>query len=199
MTAAIQGKSNGTQGALLVNGTEVVTFDSTGIVAGVNKSAVSQMPVLATAQNTTSGTAIDFTGIPSWVKRITVMLNGVSTSGTADVLFQIGTSGGIQVTGYLGASTITTNSTASSNLSSGFLDFNNGTSAADVRHGSIVFTLMDAPTGTWVATGFIGYSSSGRTHNIFGSKTLSGTLDRVRMTTTGADTFDAGSVNILYE
>jgi hypothetical protein len=34
----------------------------------------------------------------------------------------------------------------------------------------------------------------------FGSKSLSQTLDRVRLTTFGgADTFDAGKVNITYE
>jgi hypothetical protein len=33
-----------------------------------------------------------------------------------------------------------------------------------------------------------------------GSVTLSGTLDRVRITTVnGTDTFDAGTINILYE
>jgi hypothetical protein len=35
---------------------------------------------------------------------------------------------------------------------------------------------------------------------VSGSKTLAGTLDRIRITTVnGTDTFDAGQINILYE
>ncbi len=41
------------------------------------------VPNSATAQNSTSGTSIDFTGIPGWTKKITVMLNAVSQSGTS--------------------------------------------------------------------------------------------------------------------
>jgi len=48
----------------------------------------------------TSGTSIDFTNIPSWVKRITVMFNGVSLSGSSNILIQLGTSSGFTSTGY---------------------------------------------------------------------------------------------------
>ena len=52
----------------------------------------------------TSGTSIDFTGIPSFVKRITVMLNQVSLSGTSNVCIQLGTSGGVDTAStYVGA------------------------------------------------------------------------------------------------
>ena len=36
-----------------------------------------QRIVRSTAQNSTSGTSIDFTGIPAWVEKITVMFNGL--------------------------------------------------------------------------------------------------------------------------
>jgi hypothetical protein len=51
----------------------------------------------------------------------------------------------------------------------------------------------------WVASGYV---KSSTTINVItsGSKTISGTLDRIRLTTTGGtDTFDAGSINIFYE
>ena len=52
-----------------------------------------------TSQASTSGTSIDFTSIPSWVKRITLMFNGVSTNGTSNYQIQIG-SGSVTTSGY---------------------------------------------------------------------------------------------------
>ena len=64
-----------------------------GLVAGAS------LITSGTAVASTSGTSIDFTGIPSWAKRITVMFNGVSTNGTSQQLIQIG-SGSVNATGY---------------------------------------------------------------------------------------------------
>ena len=152
---------------------------------------------LATAQNSTSGTAIDFTGIPSWAKRVTVMFQGVSTNGTTNVRLQLGTSSGVTTSGYLAASSTIVAAVATVASTSGF-DFWEPGSAASVRHGSVVFSLLDS--NAWVANGGIIYSDSARTCTLFGSIALSGTLDRVRITTvSGTDAFDAGTINILYE
>lgn len=149
-------------------------------------------------QNTTSGTAIDFTGIPSWAKRITVMLNGVSTNGANLILLQLG-NGSIVITGYLdfvvnsqGGSGITTKTTT------GFAG--DGGSAVFLYYGT--FTLNLQTGNTWVCSKSLGADNGGiaRTATGGGSITLGSSLDRVRLTTVGAtDTFDAGSVNILYE
>ena len=153
---------------------------------------------LETAKATTSGTSIDFTGIPSWAKKITVMFNGVSTNGTSKVQIQLGTSGGIQTTNYFGAASNVFSGASSSNLSSGFATEAN--TAANIRHGIIQLSLLDSTTGLWTAFGIQGLSDAAGTFPIAGSKTLSGTLDRVRITTVnGTDTFDNGSVNILIE
>lgn len=155
-----------------------------------------------TAQATTSGTAIDFTGIPSWVKRITVMLNGVSTNGSSIPQLQIGTSGGIQSTSYLGSVSALGNSTGvTSNLSSGFaLSTSTNWGATNTMNGSLTLSLLDAGSGIWVCSGVLGWTGLTVTIFLGGTKTLSGTLDRIRLTTVnGTDTFDAGSVNILYE
>jgi hypothetical protein len=146
-------------------------------------------------------TVVDFTGIPSWVKRITVMFNGVSTNGTSELQIQIGTSGGIQTTNYLGSWQSTTSAgTSLSNATSGFVLFSNGGGASFVRQGFLILSLIDSANGIWSGGGTIGLSDSGRISTIGGTKTLSGTLDRVRITTVnGTDTFDAGSINILYE
>jgi hypothetical protein len=150
-----------------------------------------------TAVASTSGTSIDFTSIPSWVKRITVMLNGVSTSGTSILLAQLGDSGGIETTGY--NSCIFTNG-AQTNSTAGFqLQFTGN--AAFALSGHIVFTLLDASTNNWIGSGTIaGTTSNNTVSSVAGQKATSSTLDRVRITTTnGTDTFDGGSINILYE
>jgi hypothetical protein len=154
-----------------------------------------------TAVASTSGTSIDFTGIPSWVKRVTVMFAGVSTNGSSPPQIQIG-AGSFTTSGYLGSSTIVTNSTVGSALfTSGFgIGVNTSNWASNVVvHGAIVLNLQTG--NTWAAAGSVGRSDAlASTYFTNGSLALGGTLDRVRITTVnGTDTFDAGSINILYE
>lgn len=152
-----------------------------------------------TAVASTSGTSIDFTSIPSWVKRITVMLNGVSTNGSSLTQIRIGTGGTPATTGYLSTSSALSTTTGTNNYTSGFVMYI-GASAATVRHGAITLSLVDAATNTWVASGVICQSDAAATCTVAGSVALAGALDIVRLTTVnGTDAFDAGSVNILYE
>jgi chitodextrinase len=166
----------------------------TMVVNGINGSIVS-----GSATASTSGTSIDFTSIPFWVKRIIVMFGGVSTNGASDYLVQIG-AGSVAATGYLGTSGRLTTGVVMVNYTTGF-GINNGAAAASYTcHGSMTLTLLNSATGLWCASGVVGNSASNDTTVTGASKTLSGTLDRVRITTVnGTDTFDAGSVNILYE
>ena len=147
-----------------------------------------------TAVASTSGTSIDFTGIPSWVKRITVLFDGVSTNGTSLVCIQLGDSGGIETTGYNGGSTNQTPTYVANTV--GYNLMSNLTIASAIM-GHAVLTNISGTT--WVLSAGVQLSVA----NIAaagGSKTLSGALDRVRITTVnGTDTFDAGSINIMYE
>jgi hypothetical protein len=178
---------------------QVLGGDGAGIISWVDRSRM----VLETAKSAT-GTAVDFTDIPSWVKRITVMFDGVSTNGTSIPLIQLGDSGGIETTGY------TSKCTAVS------LVLNNntrqGSSTDGVRLGSDVHTAAAILTGnisinnisgdTWIATGiFTSANVNGDSVNTTtAQKTLSATLDTVRITTVnGTDTFDDGSINLLLE
>jgi hypothetical protein len=153
-----------------------------------------------TAVASTSGTSIDFTGIPSWVKRITVMLSAVSTNaaGSSVYMVQLGDSGGIENTGYNGAASTLSSAVVSSNFTTGFWLLATGPLNATSINGMLVLAKIDG--NTWVASGTFGVDNAAATLIVGGRKTLSDTLDRVRITTVnGTDTFDAGSINILYE
>jgi hypothetical protein len=169
---------------LVLNGTTGVQDNSGAFVAG-------------TAVASTSGTSIDFTSIPSWVKRITVNFSGVSNTGaSASMIVQLGTSAGVTASGYLGASSLIAATVTSQNYTTGF--GSRSQAAAAVLHGSFVINLVSG--NTWSAFGVLGNSNTATTVTIGGSVALAGTLDRVRITSeNGTDTFDAGSINILYE
>lgn len=151
-----------------------------------------------TAVNAATGspTAVGFTSIPAWAKHITMTFSGLSTNGTSNPMVQIGDSGGYEASSYLGSYSTVGISTA--NMSTGFaLATSHG--AASVLHGTIELTLVDSSTNTWAMTGRMGNSDSAVRHQSDGSKALSGTLDRIQITTAGGtDTFDAGTVNVQY-
>jgi len=149
--------------------------------------------VTGTSVASTSGTSIDFTGIPSWAKRITVMFNAVSTSGTSAFMVQIG-SGSFTSSGYVGG--MSRGTTAATN-SNGFQVVNNN-GAAQLYSGIAILAAVGG--NTWTQFGTTCSNGSDAATVSGGTVPLSGVLDRVRITTAGGtDTFDAGSVNVLYE
>jgi hypothetical protein len=155
-------------------------------------------PVTSGFSVSASGTNVDFTSIPSWVKRITLMVSGVSTNGTSNIQIQIGDSGGIETTNYLGAES-TTVGTTNAAFVSGFI-IKTGILAANNYGGICTLILLDSATNTWAFSSNISTGNSTQVGVAAGVKALSATLDRVRLTTVnGTDTFDAGLVNILYE
>ena len=152
-------------------------------------------PVLGTSVASTSGTSIDFTGIPSWAKRVTVMFSGVSTSGTSGKIIQIGSTT-FDTSGYLGSESNVATAVGSANVTNGFGV--RSVAAADVIHGSV--TLFNITGNTWTASGVLALSNAATTLLVSGSRALAGVLDRVRVTTAGGtDTFDAGTINIMWE
>lgn len=178
-------------------GTDAISVDGDFSVTGNLSGAIGR----GTAVASTSGTAIDFTGIPSWVKRITIMLSGVSTTGASPILVQLGDSGGVENTGYTsqaaGISTTAIDTTRSGTNTDGFRLAINVHAAGDLITGEI--SIANINSNTWIAQGIVIASATFPTMTV-GSKSTSATLDRVRVTTVGGtDTFDAGTINIFYE
>jgi len=149
----------------------------------------------ATAQATTSGTTIDFTGIPNWVKRVTIMFNNVSLTGTEDLLIQLGSTT-FTTTGYQGGCSVVSTGVSTTAFTTGFGIIQ--TSAGQQHCGALILNYMGSNIWTANGSGFQ-FTGTNRVTVTGGSVTIGGTLDRVRITRTGADTFDNGSVNISYE
>ena len=181
--------SGDTSGTITVAAPAVAGSNTLTLLAAT---ATMSVNTLATAVASTSGTSIDFTGLPAWVKRITVMLSGVSLSGTSNFVIQIG-AGSVTTSGYVS----TCNNGAGTNTSntSGFL-ITVSAGAADGAYGIAMLSTLGS--NIWTQSGLI--SGGGALRSSSGGLTLGGTLDRVRITTVnGTDTFDAGTINILYE
>jgi len=191
MTITING--SGTITGISAGGLPDATIQTEDIVdLAVTPAKMSQKLTSGTAVASTSGTSIDFTSIPSWVKRITVMLSGVSTNGTSNLQIQIG-AGSVTTSGYVSG---TAYNSVQTTATSGYL-VAAGLAAADVISGAMTLTLLGS--NSWTATG-TNNANGGVTRLCAGVLALGGALDRVRITTVnGTDTFDAGSINILYE
>lgn len=150
--------------------------------------------------NPTSGTSVDFTSIPSGVKRITVLLTGISFNATFKPIIQVGYSGGVETSGYSSyAGGSFSGSATGETYSNGFLMFTGaGEAASSSVVGKLVLELMDS--NTWIASGEMASSGIAGVVKCVGSKVTTGTLDRVRVTTTaGTPTFDAGSIMVTWE
>jgi hypothetical protein len=198
--------------AIVLDGTTGVTFPAGGLgnTAGdavgttdtqtlTNKTIQGGALTRATAA-TASGTSVDFTGIPSWVKRITVVVQGLSTNGASPPEIRIGDSGGFAASSYLGTSHIIGTGVSGSNMVSGFIMGANSTNwtSGNIAHGA--FVLENISGNAWVCAGSMAISNAVATFFSNGSRALSGTLDRIRITTAnGTDAFDAGTINIMYE
>lgn len=190
---------NGTDytAATLTAGTGITVTNAAGAVTITNTNPTAVTVVtLGTPVATTSGTTIDFTGIPSTAKVIYVTFTGVATSGTSALLLQLGTSGGVQATGYLGTGSVVRNTVLSTLYTTGF-GIKRDTANQD-SNGVLVLTLLDSSNGTWACGGVTAMSTDFITQPTAGSKVLSGTLDRIRLTSVSGDTFNAGKMNIAY-
>lgn len=184
-----------------------VVFTATGAGSGDGTATTNQWEsralntiTLLTPQ-TASSTAVSFTSIPSWVKRITIMFSGVSASGSSNLQIQLGTSSGFETTGYSSYTIRTASSTVNSgaNFTSGFV-LTTGSSSGYFYHGTVRLSLLSSSTNTWAQDGMLIDTAGANGFPSGGSKSASGVVDRIRITTVnGTDTFDAGTINIMYE
>lgn len=210
-----------TSGALRVG----LALSGTGITAGTTITAlgtgtggagtytVSASQTVSSTTITAGKASIDFTGIPSWARRITISVAGLSNVGPNAVLLRIGPSSGVETSSYLGSSTgFVTNGMAASQSSTGFNLFGSTDTGTNpsfgnvVLHGTIRLVRVDIDTvvtpanDVWACSGMIGRDDgTGAIAAVGGVKSISGSLERLRLVSSGTATpFDGGTVNILY-
>lgn len=180
---------------LQANGATKATVGSSGLSIGQYNPSASL--ITSGTVVSASGTSVDFTGIPSWVKRVTVIWDGVSTNGSSSYLLQLG-SGSFTTSGYNSVACYGGSASGGTIYTAGFGVFSG--SSSNVNYGQFVLTLRSS--NVWVCTYTLVTNTAGTPYffNGGGSVSLSGALDRLRNTTSnGTDTFDAGTINILYE
>jgi hypothetical protein len=185
-TSRLLGRTTASSGAIeeITAGTGLTLSGGTLTATGLT---------LGTATASTSGTNIDYTNIPSTVKRIVIMFRGVSVDAGSVIIVQLGDSGGIETSGYVGV-------IEGSAWSGSGIPVDSASGATRVYDGTITITLADASDNTWMAAIATARGDTNATNMGAGYKALSATLDRVRITSvSGAANFDAGKVNILYE
>lgn len=173
----------------LANCTNAIPAD-----ASITPAKLSQPFTRGAAVATTSGTAIDITGFPSWVNLIIVSFNGVSTSGSSIPQIQLG-AGSIENTGYTSEAILNSSTGTVGTATAGFIL--NAANAATYLYKGVVF-LCHNGSNVWSISGVLA-TNGGQIANIGGNKTLTGVLDRIRLTTqNGTDAFDAGAITPLY-
>jgi hypothetical protein len=181
------------------------TAPTTGqaLIATSSTTATWQSPAsagltLGTPVNSTSGTAIDFTGIPSGIKQITISFNTVSTNGTSNMCIRIGDSGGIENTDYDSTSHSFAAATVSVTTDTSCFVIKTASDTNQLS-GSVILTLENSSTNTWALQGILAARQANSTFTLAGTKPLSAVLDRIRITTlNGSDAFDLGQINIAY-
>ena len=196
LSATLAVASGGT-GVTSSTGTGSVVLSTNPTISGAVVSAMASSVITSgTAVATTSGTTVGFTSIPSWVKRISFIFNGVGASGSSVIMIQIG-SGSYTTSGYtaMGGSNATTtyNSTGFTTSYDSF--------STNRKYGIATLDLISSNTWVFAFQGAsINTSNATTLHTGAGSLGLSGALDRIQVTTVnGTDTFTAGTVNIFYE
>lgn len=175
------------------------------VLLTTNGSVWSSQPKIdgTTAAVAVSGSAdMGFAPFPSWTKRITFQFTGISTNGTSGCFIQLGTAPDYlptwKTSGYIGAMAAIYNTTASNagTFSSGFT-IGLGFAATATLSGMATITKFEG--NTWVANMSYGRSEAPGAMTGGGYVTLSDTLVAVRIICGGTNTFDAGSVSVLYE
>lgn len=166
---------------------------------GANSSPSWRDAIVSSAVTTATGTFVDISGVPSWARRLTVIFDSVSGSGTSNFQIQIG-AGSPETTGYVASAMSATNAASTSTVlaTTGFIITDN---LANTEVLSGLVSIVRTGTNIWVCSGTLATSAPVAEVKLFsGRKTVTGTLDRIRLTTVnGTDTFDSGTITLLWE
>ena len=184
--------------AVVATGSDGQVLTSTGAGSPPAFEAVSAGGTLTAKQATTSGSSVDFTGIPAGTKWITMQFNSMGSNGTDLFGVQLGDSGGIETSGYLGnLSGINSGTSGQRAVYLNQFAIVNPAISAEAYCGIVHLRLFESSSYTWSMSSVMADEGGGQT-NFFGAgqKSLSAELTQVRIMT--SNTFDEGNVSIQY-
>ena len=180
------------------NGVNTLLMSSNGISGFIYSAnnGVAQSPV--------GTTVCDFTGIPSWVKKITIIVSGAGMSTGSYIQIQVGDSTSFKNTGYLNYTSYAGSSGGSTSSTTGIVIESGTPASTGLIYGRANLFLLDSNTNTWVGDSLVGLNAAGApfTFQAGGvAPALTGTLTRVRVTSVnGTDTFNSGTrFQMFYE
>ncbi len=161
--------------------------ETTGLTMGTNQTA-----------SAGDATFADFTGIPSWARRITIMLDFIGTDGTEQLMLQLGDAGGLETSGYDGG---VSNDSGASSLKNGTSFYlNAATVGTESTYGVVTLTSKLPSSNTWAMHAILKIDGTTIGSQAAGVKSLTQPLTQFRISTDGTpDDFDSGTINIMYE
>lgn len=166
--------------------------------AAVTPAKLSQ-PFTQMSTISASGTALNFTSIPSWVRKITIGLSAVSFSGSDSLRIRIGTGGVAKTSGYSSSGWVTAALASNGNTSTAGFDGAFDGTASNERNGVFTLVCVDPSTHTWSLSGTYQASGSGSGFGLNGTVTLAGALNIVTIAGTSGGAFDGGKAVVQYE
>jgi hypothetical protein len=176
---------------ITINGTTGITDANGGTVLNTQSQITSTVAV--------SGTSVSFTGLSADAKCFNLGFDGISLSGTNNMLIQFGTSSGYIATGYsTGVGYIVINSgTSGYNATTGFPLYSG--SAALSWYGNVEIKRI-SPTVLGISGGIFTFPGTALGTVVYplGALIVSSgaVIDRVQLITTGSNTFDSGSLSL---
>jgi hypothetical protein len=177
------------------NASTVGQFNSTGFTG--NSATATYAPLISGTAQAASGPTVSFTGIPSWAKRITVLLSAITTVASGTPAIRAG-AGSYEATGYESInSNIQTSTAASSASVNTSWDLVTAGNSTYTYTGNIVITKVTGTTYTICSQ--LRFNTTLSTFTT-GYKTFSGNISQLQLCmSTGTDTFNGGTINVMYE
>jgi hypothetical protein len=159
---------------------------------------LSQPLTFLTSQASTTGTTVDFLGIPTWARKITLVMHAVSSDSTGHLLVQIGSGSTPETTGYNNAISFAITSAGAVNTTASTAGFPIR-SAAATQAFTGALTIYGTGNNYWTAMG--NFASSVGT---VATSTCTGTIDTftnvgILRVTLSTGNFDGGVMTVLYE
>ena len=164
---------------------------------GVDR-AILDTPIDVTNGGANDLTSWSFTAPAAGVTKAKVHFWSFSLSASDETLIQLGDSGGVETTNYVGGASEIDSSISVASSTSGFI-LTEGQAAGETYMGVVTLEFLNDTSGhRWNSNGSLRESGSNREHKSSGYTALDTELTTIKILPTGSDTGDSGEVNVRW-